>query len=107
MHSKGFIHCDLKTANILVDFSKSLNRPVALITDFGMTKSVIADFNPVKALKKVNIPGGTIVYAAPEQILSLNLSLDITKSGELAKAVDIYAFSLIIFEMINDKNPWN
>jgi serine/threonine protein kinase len=53
MHSRGFIHQDLKPSNILIN-----DQGRVVIGDFGSSRNVNADITPVG--------GGTLQYAAPE-----------------------------------------
>jgi serine/threonine protein kinase len=52
MHSRGFIHQDLKLSNILLN-----DKGRGLIGDFGVSRQIQADVTPIAA--------GTIQYAAP------------------------------------------
>jgi hypothetical protein len=77
MHSRGFIHQDLKPSNILLD-----DKGRVLIGDFGASRSQSADITPM--------PGGTVHYAAPE----MGREVDWTQK------VDVYSFGLILYEIL-------
>jgi eukaryotic-like serine/threonine-protein kinase len=81
-HEAGIVHRDLKPANILV------NGDVAIITDFGIANSVAnaADGDVI----------GTARYMAPEQ----------ARGKGVNHRADIYAFGLILFEMLAGRG-WN
>jgi serine/threonine protein kinase/tetratricopeptide (TPR) repeat protein len=96
-HRAGVVHRDLKPANILVDATDQ-----ALLTDFGIARSKggeqamlteggIKRLPPTSTLQ--TMPGaimGTLEYMAPEQV-----------HGEPAdERTDIYAFGLILYELI-------
>lgn len=106
LHEKGFIHNDLKLPNILVEWSEQSQRPQAILADFGMVKSVDSRNRSVNALKKVVIAGATIPYAAPELLIALRERRDIAELGARAKAVDIYAFGLILYELVTLRSVW-
>jgi len=81
-HEAGVIHRDLKPGNIMVERGES-----ALLTDFGIARSVRAGSGPHTITGTVS---GTIDYMAPEQA-----------SGEVVDGrADIYAFGLIVYEML-------
>lgn len=84
LHSKSYMHRDLKPQNILMD-----NNLYPKVSDFGLSKSYSLE-NTIMAL-------GTPVYMAPEIWLSY----------EYTKAVDVYAYSLIVYEIITNKKPYN
>jgi serine/threonine-protein kinase len=77
MHSRGFIHQDLKPSNILIN-----DKGRVVIGDFGSSRNVNADITPVGA--------GTLQYAAPE----LGEEVDWTSR------VDVYSFGLILYELL-------
>ncbi|MCC6510620.1 MAG: serine/threonine protein kinase [Pirellulaceae bacterium] len=90
MHSKGFVHCDVKPDNFLV----SREGEVKLI-DFTISqkmKSGIARFFSGKA-KNVQ---GTLSYMAPEQI----------RGESLDQRADVYSFGCVLFELVTGKPPF-
>jgi serine/threonine protein kinase len=78
VHSKGFIHQDLKPSNILIN-----GHHRALIADFGAARQANVDATPDGV-------AGTVQYAAPEQFDEV---LPTTK-------IDIFAFGLILYEIL-------
>jgi serine/threonine protein kinase len=78
MHSRGFIHQDLKPSNILLN-----EKGRVLISDFGSSRSEYVDITPTAA--------GTVQYAAPELFQDV---LDPTRK------VDVYSFGLILYELL-------
>ena len=61
INKRGFIHLDLKPANILI------NKGIPKIADFGFCLEIksLANQNP-----KINLNIGTPLYMAPETLLS-------------------------------------
>ena len=82
IHSRGIIYRDLKPENVLVDVD---GYPV--IVDFGCSK-----FCPDKSYTFVGTPN----YVAPEMI---------TNAGH-NKGVDIWAFGVMVYEMVAGENPF-
>jgi len=89
LHEKGWIHCDMKPDNFLVDE----NANVKLI-DFSIARKALTGikgyFSRPKKLQ------GTRSYMAPEQIRRLNVT----------PATDIYGLGCVIFEMLANKPPF-
>ncbi len=77
-HSLGFVHLDIKPANIMINKSGNL-----FISDFGisrLTESTIGTF----------VGAGTPAYMSPEQIMGENPT----------PQSDIYALGIALFEML-------
>ena len=83
-HEVGIVHRDLKPANILIDDSEK-----AVITDFGIARSTHAGTFATAAGAII----GTLAYMAPEQAIGKPVD----------QRADIYAFGLILSEMLIGK----
>lgn len=82
-HSRGVVHRDLKPSNIFL----STDGPKIL--DFG-----IAKISYVQAVDTA--PGGTLLYAAPEQL---------GKTRNVTERTDIFSLGLLLYEMIAGEHP--
>lgn len=88
LHAAGYIHRDLKTANILLTGDR------AVITDLGLARSLDnRTAQPPFYLQSGR--SGTPAYMAPEQITG----------GELSVRTDIYSFGAVIFELLTGHLP--
>src|SRR5687768_16853268 len=84
IHSKGFIHKDLHSGNILrYDYDYS-------ITDLGLCRPV----NEQDDEKKIF---GVLPYIAPE----------VLKGKKYTQAADIYSFGIIVCEILSDLPPYH
>ena len=83
-HEAGIVHRDLKPANILIDDAEK-----AVITDFGIARSTDAGTFATAAGAII----GTLAYMAPEQ----------ATGKPVDQRADIYAFGLIVSEMLVGK----
>ena len=79
------MHRDLKPGNILLD--KNMH---PLITDFGLAKT--------QCLYSMSqtIACGTTIYKAPE----------IIKGGPYTAKIDVYAFAILMYEIVTDSHPY-
>ncbi len=77
-HNLGFVHCDVKPANIMIH-----NNGTILVADFG-----IARMTEASTMTMVGI--GTPAYMSPEQVRGENPSA----------ASDIYALGVALFELL-------
>ncbi len=93
-HREGVVHRDLKPSNILLDRS-SRPFPRAVITDFGLAQAGLAS-EAATALTQTGQLLGTLEYMAPEQV----------RGQETSPQTDIYAFGLVIFEMVTGLRPF-
>jgi formylglycine-generating enzyme required for sulfatase activity len=89
-HEHGIVHRDIKPANIL------LSDGHALVTDFGIAKSV-AESEEGKTLTGTGVTVGTAAYMSPEQA-----------SGErrIDARSDVYALAAVLYEMLTGEPPF-
>jgi len=85
-HERGWIHCDIKTANFLVDHNDDVK-----LADFGM--AVPAD--------KREVLGGTPVFMAPEHLRAWQNGGD-----DFDHRVDIYGLGVTLFQMLVGDFPF-
>jgi serine/threonine protein kinase len=83
-HEMGYIHCDIKPANIMVN-----RNGTALVSDFGIARLA---GNASGAIAR----GGTAGYMSPEQI----------RKETPTRAADIYALGVLLFEMLTGARPF-
>ncbi|TMW92338.1 hypothetical protein EJD97_013184, partial [Solanum chilense] len=97
VHRKGFIHCDLKPANILV-FPGGQHRLASVkLADFGVSlRSETKSCWDTSVMKRSRCRG-TLLYAPPESVVC----------GIQDKGVDIWAFGCILVEMLTGKRVWS
>ena len=90
LYSKGVEHRDLKSLNVLLDGARRCK-----VTDFGLSKS--EDLNT--AATQSTMGGGakgTPAYMAPELL----------DSNTFTEKTDVYAYGMIVFEVLTGDNPW-
>jgi len=96
-HRAGFVHRDLKPQNVMVRFDGYVK-----VLDFGLAKRVSGAGLPpseTTATLELSAPGqivGTIAYMSPEQI----------QGGRVDERSDLFAFGIILYEMLAGRHPW-
>jgi serine/threonine protein kinase len=96
-HNAGIVHRDLKPANIMVRFDGYVK-----VLDFGLAKRLSAaplGDSENTATLDLSAPGqitGTISYMSPEQILG----------QEVDPRSDLFAFGIVLYEMLAGCHPW-
>ncbi|MGD0648663.1 MAG: PAS domain-containing protein, partial [Acidobacteriaceae bacterium] len=90
VHRQGFIHKDIKPANVLVDDASNV-----WLTGFGIA-SQLRHEHQVPALPE--IIAGTLAYMAPEQTGRMNRSMDARS--------DLYSLGVTLYEMLTGTLPF-
>jgi serine/threonine-protein kinase len=88
-HGKGFIHCDLKPSNILIDVEGNPQ-----ITDFGLARRASEN----SSLTVTGAILGTPSYMAPEQASGQRQSI--------GPATDVYGLGAILYELLTGRAPF-
>jgi len=86
IHQKKIIHRDIKPENLQIDQTGRIK-----LMDFGIAKS------EGMQLTRAGFTLGTPYYMAPEQVLG----------QQVTPAVDVYAFGILLFEMLTGIKPIN
>ena len=89
LYSKGVEHRDLKTLNVLLDRDRRCK-----VTDFGLSKS--ESLNTAATQSTMGGAKGTPAYMAPELL----------DSNTFTEETDVYAYGMIVFEVLTGENPW-
>ncbi len=95
-HAQGVIHRDIKPANIMLDRNGKVK-----ILDFGLAKPGAepnaGDRRGGDDLTEKGVVLGTVAYMSPEQ----------ARGHELDGRSDIFSFGVVLFEMIERRNPFS
>ncbi|MEM7676412.1 MAG: protein kinase, partial [Myxococcota bacterium] len=92
-HQLGFVHRDVKPANIMLAPTPHPN--FVKLLDFGAVS--LRSTRPVERLTAVGHIIGTPTYMAPEQV----------KNAHVPPSADVYALGVIMFEMLTGKPPFD
>ncbi len=92
-HGKGFVHRDIKPANILLAKTEASKHAVK-IADFGLAR--IYQGSQLSGLTMEGDMGGTLRYAAPEQL---------TNFGDALPASDQYSTAVVLYELLTGEMP--
>jgi serine/threonine protein kinase/Flp pilus assembly protein TadD len=95
-HRAGIVHRDLKPANIMVRSDGYVK-----VLDFGLAKRIPASglVQTKDTVTDLSLPGqilGTVAYMSPEQI----------QGRAIDQRSDLFAFGIILYEMLTGEHPW-
>ncbi|EJD08175.1 kinase-like protein, partial [Fomitiporia mediterranea MF3/22] len=90
LHKHDIVHLDIKAANILVSLSGE-----PLICDFGISR-MLDKTNAAHVISDDEMEG-TVRYMAPE----------IFYGASHGKASDVWAFGMLVLELLSRKQPFN
>lgn len=93
-HKHSFVHRDLKPQNIIFKVSKTTQKKVWKLIDFGMSEN----YNDRSVHSLMKDRSGTVCYMAPEIIN------DAITNGLYDERVDIFSLGIILYEMSANKN---
>lgn len=91
-HQAGIVHRDLKPGNVVLSGGERGLR--AVVTDFGLARLESGEDGMTLTAHAGVV--GTPAYLAPEQV----------EGKEVTAAVDIYAFGIVLYEMLTGKVPF-
>ncbi len=89
LHDNGWVHCDIKPDNFLVDEQGSVK-----VIDFSIARPMKPAFKLFGGRAKIQ---GTRSYMAPEQI----------RGKKVDARTDVYGFGCVMFEMIARRPPFS
>jgi serine/threonine-protein kinase len=93
-HRAGIVHRDLKPDNVYL--TRQSRGEVVKLLDFGISRTAAADRDASFRLTTTGLVLGTPYYMSPEQARG---------ESEITPAADLYAFGVILYEMLVGEVP--
>jgi predicted ATPase/signal transduction histidine kinase len=91
LHEKGFVHRDVKPANVLVDIPSGR----VWLSGFGTASRLSRE---PRSPEPLGVIAGTLAYMAPEQTGRMNRSVDARS--------DLYSYGVTLYEMLTGVLPF-
>lgn len=96
VHSKGYVHLDIKPENILFRRQPHQGKPI---------EAVLTDFSLARGTHEPGIIAGTIEYMAPERIKVHFGEIPAERIMDQRPA-DAYALGVVVYEMLAGQTPF-
>lgn len=100
MHSKSYVHNDLKFGNILLDRDE-YEALIPVLSDFGSVE-ILDQASVVKGFSLTTIKAGTLTYCAPEVLKSFKSKYKRVSTFK----TDVYSFGILLLELFTRKQAW-
>ena len=107
MHRLGFVHCDIKADNILIDEraeNDAKKRYCCVLTDLGIARVVTDTTLGVNEFRPKNVLGLSVYYAAPELIDVYRNKKKDWRTPDVLMSGDIYALAVVFYQLITRSN---
>ena len=104
MHQNGFAHLDVKPQHVLIEYDQQRQRPLCVLTDFGISQIVTAKTLAVQGFETTKVKGASVAYAAPEAILRMRKKINLEGTDLLC--CDVYSFGIVMVELITGPAIW-
>ena len=111
IHRENVTHGDIKPHKVLLtspievyaNGTRARFRPVVHVklADFGLSRRTADLLETVNTSDFGNGPMGTFAYTSPESFDGVG-----KKDGEVAKAADVYAFGVVMYEQLTGRQLW-
>lgn len=98
IHAAGMIHRDVSPDNLMISDAAAEGRPLVKIIDLGLAKNL--DGDPELEVTQDGMFMGKLLYCAPEQA-------GLVKGEILDHRSDLYSFSLVLYEMLSGRSPFD
>lgn len=98
IHAAGMIHRDVSPDNLMISDAAAEGRPHLKIIDLGLAKNL--DQDPELEVTQDGMFMGKLLYCAPEQA-------GLVKGEILDHRSDLYSFSLVLYEMLTGRSPFD
>lgn len=107
MHNVGGIaHCDIKPANVLLEYSPIYGEWIIIVTDFGIARVLDQSRVGVDGFQVSELRGASIAYSSPDVLIRLKNSLN-EKNPSVWKAGDVYSLAVSLCELMKRRSPWH
>jgi len=90
VHAESLLHCDLACRNLLVSFENN-NQFTIKVADFGLAR--VSEYGVYNASMTSMFP---VRWSAPE----------VLRGSRLSKAADVWAFGVVMWEILESKLPY-